>query len=162
QACPGQTVNYTANGSGAGISEFLGGQTDFAGSDSPLGKDMYPKAQQRCGSPAWNLPVVFGPIAVTFNVNGLKSLNLDGPTAARIFNGGITTWSDPAIQTLNFGVPLPPEPIRVIFRSDQSGTSDNFQRYLDTASNGVWGKGAGMTFNGGVGEGAMGNDGTAA
>jgi phosphate transport system substrate-binding protein len=33
QACPGQTLNYTANGSGAGISEFTGNQTDFAGSD---------------------------------------------------------------------------------------------------------------------------------
>lgn len=38
-ACPGQTLNYTGNGSGAGISEFNGNQTDFGGSDSPLGKD---------------------------------------------------------------------------------------------------------------------------
>ena len=29
QACPGQTVNYTPNGSGAGIGEFTGNQTDF-------------------------------------------------------------------------------------------------------------------------------------
>jgi phosphate transport system substrate-binding protein len=49
-----------------------------------------------------------------------------------------------------------------VFRSDESGTSDNFQRYLDTAGNGAWGKGAGKTFNGGVGEGAKGNDGAAA
>jgi phosphate transport system substrate-binding protein len=47
-----------------------------------------------------------------------------------------------------------------VFRSDESGTTDNFQKYLDTASNGAWGKGAGKTFNGGVGEGANGNDGT--
>jgi phosphate transport system substrate-binding protein len=162
QGCPGQTLNYTANGSGAGISEFMGNQTDFAGSDSPLGKSDLPKAQQRCGSPAWDLPVVFGPIAIAFNVNGLNSLNLDGVTAAKIFNGAITTWSDPAIAALNSGVALPAAPIQVVFRSDESGTSDNFQRYLDTASNGAWGKGAGKTFNGGVGEGAMGNDGTAA
>ena len=31
QACPGQDLNYTANGSGAGITEFLGKQTDFGG-----------------------------------------------------------------------------------------------------------------------------------
>jgi phosphate transport system substrate-binding protein len=161
QACPGQSLNYTANGSGAGISEFIGNQTDFGGSDSPLGKDEYAKAGQRCGSPAWNLPVVFGPIAITYNVKGLTSLNLDGPTAARIFNGGITTWNDPAIQALNPGGALPAEPIRVVFRSDASGTTDNFQRYLDTASSGTWAKGAGKSFNGGVGEGANGNDGTA-
>jgi phosphate transport system substrate-binding protein len=76
QACPGQSVNYTPNGSGAGISEFLGSQTDFGGSDSPLSKDEYDKADQRCGSPVWNMPMVFGPIAIAYNVNGLTSLNL--------------------------------------------------------------------------------------
>ena len=163
QACPGQTLNYTPNGSGAGISEFIGNQTDFGGSDSELLPPEYDAAQQRCGgSPAWNLPVVFGPIAITYNVNGVTSLILDGPTAAKIFNGAIAAWNDPAIAALNPGVALPAEPIRVIFRSDESGTSDNFQKYLDTASGGAWGKGAGKTFKGGVGEGAKGNDGTAA
>ena len=162
QACSGQTLNYTANGSGAGISEFNGNQTDFGGSDSPLAPNEYTAAQQRCGSPAWNLPVVFGPIAITYNVKGLSSLSLDGPTAAKIFNGAITTWNDPAIAAINSGVTLPSEPIHVVFRNDQSGTTDNFQHYLDAASNGAWGKGAGKSFNGGVGEGAKGNDGTSA
>ncbi|BBZ48112.1 phosphate ABC transporter substrate-binding protein PstS [Mycobacterium parmense] len=162
QACPGQTLNYTANGSGAGISEFTGNQTDFGGSDSPLAPKEYAAAQQRCGSPAWNLPVVFGPIAITYNVKGLSSLTVDGPTAAKIFNGTITTWNDPALVALNPGVSLPAEPIHVVFRNDQSGTTDNFQKYLDAASGGAWGKGAGKSFNGGVGEGAKGNDGTSA
>lgn len=161
QACPGQSLNYTANGSGAGVSEFISSETDFAGSDSPLSKDEYNGAGQRCGSPAWNLPMVFGPIAIAYNVNGLTSLNLDGPTAAKIFNGGITAWNDPAIQALNSTTTLPAEPIRVVFRSDESGTTDNFQRYLDTASGGAWGKGAGKQFKGGVGEGARGNGGAA-
>ena len=162
QACPGQTLNYTPNGSGAGINEFIGNQTDFGGSDVPLSTDEHSKAQQRCGSPAWDLPVVFGPIAITYNVGGATSLNLDGPTTAKIFNGGITSWNDPAITALNPGRTLPALPIHVVFRSDQSGTTDNFQRYLDGASNGTWGKGHGKTFNGGVGEGAKGNDGTSA
>lgn len=162
QACPGQTLNYTADGSGAGISEFTSNQTDFGGSDSPLNPAEYTAAQKRCGSPAWNLPVVFGPIAITYNVHGLTALVLDAPTAAKIFNGTITTWNDPAIQALNSGATLPAEPIHVVFRSDLSGTTDNFQKYLDSAGNGTWGKGAGKTFKGGAGEGAMGNDGTSA
>jgi phosphate transport system substrate-binding protein len=163
QACPDQTLNYTPNGSGAGIREFNGNQTDFGGSDSPLSQDEYGAAQQRCGgSPAWNLPTVFGPIAVTFNINTVTSLNLDGPTLAKIFNGAVTTWNDPAIQALNGGTTLPGVPIHVVFRSDESGTTDNFQKYLDAASNGAWGKGAGKAFKGGVGEGAKGNDGTSA
>jgi phosphate transport system substrate-binding protein len=162
QACKGQTLNYTANGSGAGINEFIGNQTDFGGSDVALSDAEHGRAQQRCGSPAWDLPVVFGPIAVTYNVNGVTSLNLDGPTAAKIFNGAIKNWNDPAVAALNAGTPLPDLPIHVVFRSDQSGTTDNFQQYLDGASDGAWGKGHGKSFNGGVGEGAKGNDGTSA
>jgi phosphate transport system substrate-binding protein len=164
QACSGYTLNYTGNGSGAGVKEFVGNQTDFGGSDSPLSaeKGEVDQAKQRCGSAAWNLPVVFGPIAITYNLPGVDSLTLDGATAAKIFNGAITTWNDPAIAALNPGATLPGDPIHVVFRSDESGTTDNFQKYLDAASDGAWGKGAGKVFNGGVGEGAKGNDGTSA
>jgi phosphate transport system substrate-binding protein len=162
QACPGQSVNYTANGSGAGIGEFIGNQTDFGASDSPLNRGEEAQASQRCGSPAWDLPMVFGPIAVAYNVNGVTSLNLNGPVTAQIFNGQITMWNDAAIGLLNLGVKLPNEPIRVVFRSDESGTTDNFQKYLDTVSAGTWGFPAGKKFNGGVGEGVRGNDGAAA
>jgi phosphate transport system substrate-binding protein len=162
QACPGQSLTYTANDSGAGIRDFLNNQTDFGGSDSTLTKDEYAKGQQRCGSPVWDLPMVVGPIAIAFNVNGLTSVNLSGPAAAQIFNGQITMWNDAAIQLLNLGVRLPAEPIRVVFRSDESGTTDNFQKYLDTTSAGTWGFSAGRKFNGGVGVGAVGNDGAAA
>jgi phosphate transport system substrate-binding protein len=164
QACSGYTLNYTANGSGAGVNEFVGNQTDLGGTDSPLNKDKgeYDKADQRCGSQAWNLPVVFGPIAVTYNLKGVDTLVLDGPTLAKIFNGTITSWDDPAIKALNGGATLPSTPIHVVFRSDESGTTDNFQHYLDVASDGAWGKGTGKSFNGGVGEGAKGNDGTSA
>ena len=165
QACPGFTVNYTSSGSGAGVSEFTGGITDFAGSDSPLSEEKgeYAKAKERCGgADAWNLPTVFGPIAVTYNLDGIDDLVLDGPTLAKIFNGGVTTWDAPEIAALNEGKSLPAEPINVIFRSDESGTTDNFQKYLDAASDGAWGKGAGKSFAGGVGEGAKGNEGTSA
>ncbi|WP_370332818.1 phosphate ABC transporter substrate-binding protein PstS [Mycolicibacterium hippocampi] len=165
QDCPGYTLDYTSSGSGAGVSEFLGGQTDFGGSDSPLNaeKGEVERAAERCGgSEAWNLPAVFGPIAMTYNLEGVDNLVLDGPTLAKIFNGTVTTWDAPEIAALNEGASLPAEPITVIFRSDESGTTDNFQQYLDAASEGAWGKGAGKSFAGGVGEGAKGNEGTSA
>jgi phosphate transport system substrate-binding protein len=164
-ACPGFTLNYTSSGSGAGVSEFIGGQTDFGGTDSPLNaeKGEVDKAKARCGgSDAWNLPTVFGPIAVTYNLPGVDSVALDGPTLAKIFNGTVTTWNAPEITALNSGKTLPGDKINVVFRSDESGTTDNFQKYLDAASDGAWGKGSGKTFNGGVGEGAKGNEGTSA
>ncbi|CAM3113751.1 phosphate ABC transporter substrate-binding protein PstS [Mycobacterium intermedium] len=161
-ACPGHTLDYAATGSGAGMKSFLDGQVDIAGTDSPMdpAKGEVDRASERCGSPAWDLPTVFGPIAVTYNINGVSSLILDGPTTAKIFNGAITSWNDPAIKALNPNTNLPGTPIHVVFREDKSGTTDNFQKYLDTASDGAWGKGTGQTFNGGVGEGAPGNDGT--
>jgi phosphate transport system substrate-binding protein len=161
KACPGQTLDYTANGSGAGVSDFLAGKTDFGASDSPLSGDQYAAAKQRCGgADAWDLPVVFGPIAITYNLNAVDSLVLDAPTLAKIFNGTITRWDDPAITALNTS--MPPENIHVVYRSDASGTSANFQAYLQSASGGVWDKGTGKIFNGGVGTGAQGNGGTSA
>ncbi|HEY2202975.1 MAG TPA: phosphate ABC transporter substrate-binding protein PstS [Pseudonocardia sp.] len=162
QSCSGYNLAYNATGSGAGVKQFSAGQVDIGGSDSPLdaAKGETEAAAKRCGgNPAWNLPMVFGPIAVAFKVNGVDNLTLNGETIAKIFNGQIKTWNDPAIAVLNPGVPLPATPINVLYRADQSGTTDNFQKYLGAASNGVWTKGAGKTFNGGVGEGRQGNPG---
>jgi phosphate transport system substrate-binding protein len=161
RACPGHTLNYTANGSGTGISDFLAGKTDFAGSDTPLSDDQHAAAKQRCGgADAWDLPVVFGPLAITYNLYNVDFLVLDAPALAGIFNGSITRWDDPAITALNAS--MPPEDIKVIHRSDASGSTANFQAYLQAASGGAWTQGTGKTFKGGVGAGAKGNDGTSA
>ncbi|MBS4727510.1 phosphate ABC transporter substrate-binding protein PstS [Mycobacterium sp. SM1] len=163
-ACPGYTLDYNANGSAAGVNDFINSKTDLAGSGVPLdpSKGEPDRAAERCGSPAWNLPVVFQPIAVTYNINGVSSLKLDAPTTAKIFNGTITRWDDPAIKALNADSNLPPTPIHVIFRSDKSANSANFQQYLEAASDGAWGKGDGETFHGAVGDGAVGDNGNSA
>ncbi len=158
KACPGQALNYTANGSGAGLNDFLSNRSDLAGSDTPLSSDQYAQAKQRCGSDAWNIPAVFGPIAITYNLNAVDNLVLDASTLAKIFDGTIKRWDDPAIAALNAS--MPSEDIHVVFRSDQSGTTDNFQQYLQATSGGAWTKGAGKTFLGGTGQGAVGNEGT--
>ena len=115
-ACEDATVNYNPTGSGAGIKQFIAGQVDFAGSDSALktdekdGKIETAEAEKSCGSPAWNLPMVTGPIAVAYNVKGVDKLVLTPEVTAKIFNGKITTWNDPAIAALNSGVTLPADP----------------------------------------------------
>jgi phosphate transport system substrate-binding protein len=103
---------------------------------------------------------VFGPLAITYHLYDKDTLVLDAPMLAKIFNGTITRWDDPAIRARNES--MPSEPITVVYRSDASDTTDNFQRYLDNASNSAWGKGTGKVFNGGVGQGAAGNEGTSA
>ena len=159
-ACTGRTVSYTPNGSGTGISEFLSGKTDFAASDSPLTADQRIAANQRCGgADAWHVPVAFGPMAITYNLHDVDSLVLDAPTIAKIFNGSITRWDDPTLIALNG--PMPAQDIHVVYRSDSSGSTENFQSYLAAASGGVWEAAVDKTFNGGVGVGAQGNEGTA-
>jgi phosphate transport system substrate-binding protein len=154
--CAGQDVAYNPTGSGAGVKQFNAAQVDFGGSDSPLDstKGETDAAAKRCQSnPAWNLPMVFGPVAIGYKLDGVNDLVLNGETAAKIFNGAIKKWNDPAIAALNSGKSLPDKAIAVVYRSDESGTTDNFQKYLAAASNGAWTQGAGKQFKGGVGEG---------
>jgi len=164
RACPGQALDYNADGSVAGVDDFIANAVDLAGSEAALdpAKGQPERAADRCGSPAWNLPVVFGPIAVTYRISGVNSLSLDGPTLAKIFNGSIGSWDNPAIKALNAGVALPALPIHVVFRADRSPSTASFQKYLENASDGGWYAGGGDLFNGGVGEGGTGNNGTAA
>jgi phosphate transport system substrate-binding protein len=160
KSCPGRILSYTSNGSGNGISDFLAGKSDFAGSDTPLSDDQHAAAKQRCGgADAWDLPVVFGPLAITYNLP-VDFLVLDAQAIAGIFNGSITRWDDPSLTALNAS--LPSEDIRVIYRSDSSGTTANFQAYLQAAAGGTWTQGTGKAFKGGVGTSEKGNEGTSA
>jgi phosphate transport system substrate-binding protein len=156
QVCSGKTLAYNPTGSGAGVDQFIAKQVDFAGSDSALSDEQAPKAAERCGgNPAWNLPLVFGPVAMAYNVDGVDKLVLNGETLAKIFQGQIKKWNDPAIAALNSGATLPDTDIKPIYRSDSSGTTDNFQKYLAAAAPAAWTKGAGKEFQGGAGEGAQ-------
>ncbi|MFC3892324.1 phosphate ABC transporter substrate-binding protein PstS [Lentzea rhizosphaerae] len=152
-ACPGVDLAYNPSGSGAGVKNFNAGQVDFGGSDSALKEGAETEAAaKRCQSnPAWNLPLVFGPVAIGYKVSGVDSLVLDAKTTAAIFSGAVKKWNDPAIKALNGSANLPDKDIAVIYRSDESGTTDNFQKYLKVA--GGWTKGDGKQFKGGVGEG---------
>ena len=156
QLCPGKQLSYNPTGSGAGRNQFIAKQVDFAGSDSALAGDQVAAAAQRCGgNPAWNLPVVFGPVALAYHLSGVDKLVLNADVTARIFSGTITSWNDPAIVALNPGVALPNTKITPVWRSDSSGTTDNFQKYLAAAAPQAWTKGTGSEFQGGAGEGAQ-------
>ena len=130
--CSGTTITYNGTGSGAGVSNFIAKQDDFAGSDSALDptKDEVSKATAACGSPALNLPMVTGPIAVAYKVNGVKDLTLTPQVITKIFLGKITSWDDPAIKAINSGASLPSTKITVFYRGDSSGTTQNFEKYL--------------------------------
>jgi phosphate transport system substrate-binding protein len=166
EKCKGATVNYSATGSGAGIKQFTAGQVDFGGSDSPLkttekdGKIEATEAEKTCGSPAWNLPMVTGPVAFAYNLKGVDNLVITPEVAAKIFNGAITKWNDPAIVAVNKDAQLPDMAVKVFFRSDDSGTTENFTKWLSAAAPSVWTAEAGKKWTG-KGEGKPQNTGVA-
>jgi phosphate transport system substrate-binding protein len=155
---PNLTVNYGGGGSGKGRTDLASGVVDFAGSDSPIGAADKPKFK---GKTILYFPVVIGPIGLSYNLSGVKSLKLDGPTIAKIFQGQIKTWNDPAIKALNSGVTLPSTAITIARRSDSSGTTQNFSEFLVKSAPGVWKLGSDSTINwpsnsrGGMGNGGV-------
>jgi phosphate transport system substrate-binding protein len=162
-AC-GATINYTASGSGAGVKQFIAGKVPFAGSDSALKPEEQGPADARCatGGKAVDLPMVVSPIAVAYNLKGVDKIALTPQALAGIFQGTITTWNDPAIAASNSGVTLPATSIQVVFRSKDSGTTDNFTKFLDKAAGGAWKLGTGKAWKGKVGQGAPGSGDVAA
>ncbi|MCF6524194.1 phosphate ABC transporter substrate-binding protein PstS [Streptomyces sp. JJ36] len=140
QAACGETqINYKPTGSGAGIQEFLQGNTAFAGSDSALEPKEVQASKKVCESgQAIDLPMVGGTIAMVYNVSGVEDLVLDPATAAKIFDSKITKWDDPAIKKLNPDADLPSTRIQAFHRSDDSGTTDNFTKYLNAAAPDAW------------------------
>lgn len=159
--CDGSTITYNPTGSGSGIKNFTGGQVDFAGSDSALDpkKGEIAAAQKRCGSAPLDLPMVVGPIAIAYNVKGLDNLILTPTLVARMFQGKIKTWDDPAIKAANPGAKLPSSSIKVIFRSEESGTTQNFEKYLAAAAPSDYKAEPSKSWSGSVGEGKKGSDG---
>ncbi|WP_426565197.1 phosphate ABC transporter substrate-binding protein PstS [Angustibacter sp. McL0619] len=169
--CSAAKVNYNPTGSGAGIKQFIAAQVDFAGSDSALNADKGEPADaaKRCkNNPAWNLPMVTGPIAVAYKLAGVDKLVVTPEVAANIFSGKITTWNDPAIAKVNPDANLPSSPIKVFFRSDESGTTENFTKWLHAAAPAAWtsdpgkkwtGKGEGKEKSAGVTDGVTNTEG---
>jgi phosphate transport system substrate-binding protein len=146
-ANPDVTVNYDPVGSGTGRENFINEATSFAGTDSALSNDegQLDAAIERCGGDAViQVPAYVSPIAIAFNLPGIETLNLAPETITGIFDGSITTWDAPEIADANPDADLPSADIVPVHRSDDSGTTENFTKYLEAAGgwtaepDGVW------------------------
>jgi len=131
----GVKINYGGGGSGKGRQDLADMVVDFAGSDSPY-KDA--DLAKNKGGDVLYFPVLLGPIAISYNLDGVDKLKLSPDTIAQIFQRGIKKWNDKAIAADNPGTKLPDADIVVAHRSDGSGTTDNFTRYLVDAAPKTW------------------------
>ncbi len=154
-------INYDkSQGSGGGVTNWLNGSYDFAGTDAALSADQFSQAKQTCGPDGGvDIPVYLSGVSIVYKLDGVKKLNLDAKTIASIFSGKITSWNDPAIAALNKGATLPSTPISVVHRSDGSGTTANFTTYLHQQQPSIWTWDAGTTWPNNVGSGQQGGSG---
>ena len=136
----GFTVEYNLTGSTDGRSMFTDGAVAFAGTDSALTDEEgeLTAATEQCGSEPLQVPAYVSSIAIFFNLTGITELNMSADTIAKIFNGDITTWNDPAIAEANPDADLPDTDITPVHRSDESGTTKNFTDYLGKAAPETW------------------------
>ncbi|WP_048061735.1 phosphate ABC transporter substrate-binding protein PstS [Hyperthermus butylicus] len=133
---PRVRMTYEYLGSGAGQARFFQGTLDFAGSDPPLGHEVWEQYRGK----VMQVPVLLGAVVVTYNLPELgdKTINLTGRVLALIYRGDIEYWDDPRIQELNPGVKLPHKPIIVVYRADASGTQEVFTLFLHKAAPDIW------------------------
>jgi phosphate transport system substrate-binding protein len=137
----GNSITYAPTGSGAGRNAFYNNLLDFAVTDTP-----YPGAENKPSKEFLYVPLVAGPIAVTYRLdNHPIRVKLTKEVLAKIFAGQITMWNDPQISSLNTGK-MPAVKITVVYRQDGSGTSEVFTSYLNAVAPTIWNKPGNKSF----------------
>ena len=146
-AAKGHKVSYQAVGSGAGVRQFTAGTVDFGASDSAVKDSKIP------ASGLVHIPMTGGAIVPAYNNPGCDA-KMTQTQLADVFLGKITNWSA-------FG--CADKSIKVVYRSDGSGTTKGFTNSLSAFSP-EWketvGTGKAVVWKTGVG--AKGNSGVAA
>ncbi len=127
----GDSLQYSAIGSGGGIQAISHRTVDFGASDAPLTKSQG-NGCNGCVQIPWALTAT-SPVV---NIPGVAAhqLKLTGTVLANIYLGTITKWNDPAIKSLNKGLKLPNLSITPVHRSDGSGDTYVFTNYLSKVS----------------------------
>lgn len=141
----GNRVNYQSVGSGAGVRQFVAGTVDFAASDEPIKASEAAKVKRG----VVQFPAVGGTIAVAYNKPGC-TLKLTQKQLVDVFQGEIVDWKQ---------VGCAAGPMRVVYRSDGSGTTFAFTNSLNAF--GGWTAGVGKSIKWPVGVGGKGNEGVA-
>lgn len=120
----GNSATYTPDSSGNGRAGFTAGTLDYAMSDAVYSSG-FPTGTYN------TIPLFGGPIAFVYTATGVADgLNLTPENINDIFRGNITKWNDAKIVANNTKIKLPNKTIKVKYRSDSSGTSENLSEYL--------------------------------
>ncbi len=136
----GLDLNYTANGSIAGMNFYTQGTQDFAGTEAEFSSVYGDPSGLRSYQ---YVPDVAGATAMMYNVKDAAGkkvdyLHLSPHTIAAIFTGNIISWNDPVIRAENLGTQFEDRPIHVILRSGASGTTALFYDFVANSAPELW------------------------
>ncbi len=139
----GMTVNYSGVGSSAGRRDFIAGSIDYAVSEIPFQSRPEDGSAPEIPPRGYAyMPIVAGGTAFMYHLNiggkRVSNLRLSGETITKIFTGGITNWSDPAIQADNPGLAMPDKAIVPVVRSDGSGSTAQFTLWMSKQHSALW------------------------
>ncbi len=162
RAHSGVIVDYNGIGSGGGVRALMDKTVGFAGTDAPLSKKEI--AALGGEGKLVQVPSCAGGVVPAYNVPGVeKELRFTGEVLAGIFMGKIAKWNDRAIAAINPGVTLPDLAVTPAWRTDGSGTTFVWTKYLGTQSTEFKHTiGAGKQVQWPLGQGGKGNAGVAA
>jgi phosphate transport system substrate-binding protein len=126
----GDTLNYQAIGSGAGVTQIINRTVDFGASDAAVAPERLASQQ------LLQFPAVIGGVVIAVNIPGVdgNALRLTGPIIADMYLGKIRLWNDARIRAINPGLPLPAIAVAPAYRADSSGTTNIFSSYLASVS----------------------------
>jgi phosphate transport system substrate-binding protein len=147
---------YDPVGSGEGVRRITTRRVDFGASDGPMTEEQL----QAAGGKVLHIPVALGAVVATYNLPGNPELRFTPDLLADVFLGKIAKWNDGRIRDLNPGVDLPALDLKLVHRSDGSGTTYILADYMSKVS-GEWrdrvGRGTSLKWPSGTG--AKGNEG---
>jgi phosphate transport system substrate-binding protein len=135
-------LNYVAQGSTFGRTQYIQGNFDYAASDIPFPQVELDQLNATTRKDFAYIPVSAGGLGMMYNlvdVNGnrVKDLKLSRRAVCSIFTVPNMYWDDPLIQSTNSDQ-LPHEYIRPILRADGSGTSYVLSEFCLTVAPDIW------------------------
>ncbi|MGV9265412.1 substrate-binding domain-containing protein [Kitasatospora sp. NPDC003701] len=148
----GIQINFNPIGSAAGRNQWAIGQDDFTASDVPfrsqtdtgLGQAGQAGGSGKAENPRYGfsyVPITAGGTTFMYNLvvagKQVRDLRLSPQTVVDIFTNKITNWNDPKI-TADYGKALPSLPITPVVRSDGSGATAQFTRWMSHTHQAQW------------------------
>jgi ABC-type phosphate transport system substrate-binding protein len=136
---PATFAPYVGVGSGAGKAAFLnndatrfglsaGSPVHYAGSDSILSAaelSTYDATRKASWGPLIQIPAFATSITIPYKKSGTTTLNLTSAQLCQVFSGQVFTWGQLLGTTDS-------SPIKVIYRSGSSGTTEILTRHLNS------------------------------